>query len=209
MYQALIEFNCFCPEAYARLDLEKKRDLFEIFWEKELPRFGQDAAPAWENTIFMDASGLELDQSLEPEFSGFEDETHPRQWIKKERFAEFYHWLPQTLEEEVEDPYRTVLFEDIMPFLFDLKDRDVIFSLILQFIHFLGVPVTDNTILNSPLLYTFWKQQDDVKLFDFPFSAPNPSFGVFFTDASWYRNIGEEQLKFIQASGANKSDFIR
>lgn len=205
----MIEFNCFCPEAYAKLDLEKKRDLFESFWEKELPRFGQDGAPGWENTMFMEASDSEFDQAFEPDYMEADDESHPLQWIKKERFAEFYHWLPQNSDEDVEDPYRTVLFEDIQPFLFDLKDRDVIFNLILQFIHFLGVPVTENTVLNPHLLYTFWKPQENADLFNFPFSAPNPGFGVFFTDSNWYRNVGEEQLRFIEASGAYKSDFIR
>lgn len=143
---------------------------------------------------------------------------HAVQWIKKERFAEFYHWLPQNAgklerllqpEEEVEDPYRTVLFEDIKPFLFDIHDRDLIFNLILHFVHFLGAPVTDNTIFNSPLLYTFWKSREDTSLFDFPFSSPNSGFGVFFTDINWFRNVGEEHLNFIEASGANKNDFIR
>ena len=101
------------------------------------------------------------------------------------------------------------MFEDIRPFLFDLRDIDVKFDLILNLIHFLGVPVTDNLIFASPLLYTFWKSHDNVGAFDFPFCAPNPGFGVFFTDSNWYRNIGEEQLQFIEASGANKNDFIR
>ena len=49
----MIEFSCFCPDAYQRLTFEQRRDLFELFWEKEFPRFGQDNAPGWENTMFM------------------------------------------------------------------------------------------------------------------------------------------------------------
>ena len=53
LFQAMIEFSCYCPEAYAGLSFEKRRDLFEFFWEKEFPRFGQENAPGWLNTIFM------------------------------------------------------------------------------------------------------------------------------------------------------------
>ena len=109
----------------------------------------------------------------------------------------------------MEDPFRTVLFEDISPFLFESCDKEARFNLILHFIHFLGVPVTDKSIFTSPLLLTFWKRHEKASVFEFPFCHPNPGFGMYFVDSSWYRNVGEEQIQYIESSAANKKEFIR
>jgi hypothetical protein len=53
LFQAQIELCCFCPLAYASHPLEKRLDLLESFWEKDIPRFGQTGAPGWLNTLFM------------------------------------------------------------------------------------------------------------------------------------------------------------
>ena len=53
LYQAMIEFHFFCPPAYAQQSFEQRISLFETFWEKDLPRFGQSGAPGWSNSLFM------------------------------------------------------------------------------------------------------------------------------------------------------------
>ena len=40
-FQALIEFNCFCPPSLAKASLDQKLLAFEEFWDSGVPRFGE------------------------------------------------------------------------------------------------------------------------------------------------------------------------
>lgn len=53
LYQSMVEFNLFCPKECSQMSFKQKLDMFEIFWDKELPRFGQANAPGWMNTLSM------------------------------------------------------------------------------------------------------------------------------------------------------------
>lgn len=40
----MIEVNMMCPEAYTNIPFDKKIGLFEYFWEKDVPKFGEDVS---------------------------------------------------------------------------------------------------------------------------------------------------------------------
>jgi hypothetical protein len=66
-YQALIEFNFYCPPAFASQTLEQQLGLFEDFWESECPRFGEAGAKGWSNSLLAMASlETEQDEVYEP-----------------------------------------------------------------------------------------------------------------------------------------------
>ncbi|KAJ3326989.1 hypothetical protein HDU76_012445 [Blyttiomyces sp. JEL0837] len=51
IFQAMIEFNAFCPEAFEGQTLAQRLDMFEVFWESECPRFGEKGAVGWKSDI--------------------------------------------------------------------------------------------------------------------------------------------------------------
>lgn len=158
------------------------------------------------------------------------------QWVKKERHGEYSFWTPQLVIEgtqflililinvlarrktdDVEDPFRSVLFDDMRPYLFELSHSESKQLLILSFLHFLGFPLLRAFPLQSTdisPLYTFWDPQslsgssDDV-LFEFPVASVQSSFSALFSDAPWFKAMNKEQIKFVQNSGILKKEFIR
>ncbi|KAJ1561697.1 hypothetical protein HK096_003681, partial [Nowakowskiella sp. JEL0078] len=50
LYQAIIEFNFFCPLAFKKQTFDQRIDMFEMFWEDEGPRFGDSGAKGWMNS---------------------------------------------------------------------------------------------------------------------------------------------------------------
>jgi hypothetical protein len=49
--QAMIEFNCFCPPAFEEQSFFQRVDLFEVFWDSECRRFGEEGAVGWRLNI--------------------------------------------------------------------------------------------------------------------------------------------------------------
>ena len=71
-----------------------------------------------------------------------------QKWLALETFRQDQHWLPWRpdidsgeTEDDCTDPDRVVLSTDIVPYLFSLDGDEVgKFSLLCQFLHFLGIP---------------------------------------------------------------------
>ena len=73
----------------------------------------------------------------------------PRNWLNIERQRQKSQWKPVrqiTTEEDIEDPDRVVLADDILPCLFKLKSESDIESLLLLYLSILGVPVSKHLL---------------------------------------------------------------
>ncbi|KAI8918519.1 NRDE-2, necessary for RNA interference-domain-containing protein [Powellomyces hirtus] len=140
LYQAMIEFSCFCPPAFATQTYEQRVGMFESFWESEVPRFGEEGAVGWAATLMTNAAdsvAMGLDGAT-PEPSGKDD---IELFANKEQQEEFYNWLPlrSADEDDLEDPYRAVLFDDVSTLMFNISLPANRNRLILGFLHFLSV----------------------------------------------------------------------
>ncbi|CAG0883288.1 unnamed protein product [Darwinula stevensoni] len=92
-----------------------------------------------------------------------ENMSSPQKWLAIETLREKHHWLPWKpgVEDECEDADRTASFEDVSPFLFDLKKDSSRFGLLLHFLTFLDAFVLPKTSsshlalgLESPHLFS-------------------------------------------------------
>ena len=164
-----------------------------------------------------------MTEHLAPPLDLSECDNEFHKWLKQERHAEYNFWVPQTSSqgkenehswlEVIDDPFRTVLFEDIAPFLIDIKSDAARYKLLLCFLSWLGVPLdptkrsSEATLVQS--VVTFWEKLEDPGLFNFPIPTSAPLFSSLFYDSFWFNAIGKEQIQFVHESNAGKIDFIR
>ncbi|KAJ3088671.1 Protein nrde2, partial [Quaeritorhiza haematococci] len=145
-FQAQIEFSCFCPAPYARQTFSQRVEMLETFWDSEMPRFGEEDATGWANSLFKDQDiPVPSGESRSQQSMDLKDEY--RKWEQEETLKEFSAWLPARTatadEEDLEDPYRTVLFDDVRPFLFDATLPHTRSLLIQSFLQLLGIPMNN------------------------------------------------------------------
>ncbi|GAB6029868.1 Protein nrde2 [Chamberlinius hualienensis] len=145
-FQALIEFNFFAPEHLTKtsISLEDKIAFFEPFWDSGVPRFGEESAPGWANTMTnkqihyqkSDSTDLaEEDEAIRA------TELKWRNWLRLEKVRgknSWLPWLPKDEEDSCEDSERMVVVDDVVPTLFNIKEINNRFLLIVQFLKFLG-----------------------------------------------------------------------
>lgn len=79
-----------------------------------------------------------------------------KSWLDIESLREDLHWVPwrpdsakEESEDDCEDLDRLILYDDIMPILFPLKNVDLHFTLVMSFFNFMGVPHLKSVFLNS------------------------------------------------------------
>ncbi|KAI8057134.1 NRDE-2, necessary for RNA interference-domain-containing protein [Syncephalis plumigaleata] len=120
-YQAMIELSYFSPSSN-ELTLntwEILRKQFEFYWEQGFPRIGQKNARGWWKYIEDDD---EINSDSDDESSQRRQQSTKgtsSSWIYKEKQMEEDGILPTLdLSEDTDDPYRTVMFEDIQSLLF-------------------------------------------------------------------------------------------
>lgn len=165
-YQAMIEFNLFCPDTLAGSQKTHSARLafFDAFWESGVGRIGMDAAPGWRywqanvggrdgnvTTPSIDIPLLDLDRaevvSSIDEEEALEEaliatcEDKSSTWVKTEASRELRHWMPVMPDSDADDPDRCVLVEDVRPVLFMLPSAKRHLQLVLSFLAFLGVRV--------------------------------------------------------------------
>ena len=162
-YQALVEFNlCSSPEMLStdgsNVTYKQKIAFFEPFWDSDAPRLGEDGALGWGQWMqtsqsHQTASPLSLIDThflLQP----FEDDSEEQDpelslvtgcslhdaWLRLESHRQQQDTLPyRGPEEDLSDPERAVLFEDVSPCLFTVSDVQLQLHLVLQYLQFLGV----------------------------------------------------------------------
>ncbi|KAJ3220855.1 Protein nrde2 [Clydaea vesicula] len=138
-FQAIIEFTCFPPPAFAKYSLKQKSDCFESYWESEVPRFGESGSLGWSECFLKDFEAAFVE---EPKIEHLYDhKSEYFNWGHVELLEEYYKWNPQRTEssetQDVEDPFRCVVFEDVSKFLFLLTLKQSKLKLINNFIQFL------------------------------------------------------------------------
>ncbi|KAI8812559.1 NRDE-2, necessary for RNA interference-domain-containing protein [Cladochytrium replicatum] len=145
LYQAMIELTCFCPAAYTHQSFKQRVDMLESFWESEAPRIGEEGALGWSNSLLRENADVSDEQS-ETDDVDFQDIF---EWAKAEINHEHVHWIPSKSVADTSDPFRTVLFDDLRPLLFEIRTPSVKVSLIYHFISYLRIPINEGVSTNS------------------------------------------------------------
>lgn len=116
----------------------------EDFWDGEQPRFGESDAAGWQSALSAstDASAVgaaaPLPQhpsstSIDPFVTWGNTEAAAQQDCSRSARAS---------DLDAPDPYSTVIFADIQPFLFSITSIDARYQLVYSFLAFLGLPMT-------------------------------------------------------------------
>ena len=118
---------------------ETQLDELEEFWESEVPRLGERAAPGWASWYLSKAS-----QPLAPSLQRVQptlvsDLDLYRQWANQELESDRKACLPLRSDAEAADPYSTVLFSDIRPLMLNIKSRAAKSAFRLAWLSFLGL----------------------------------------------------------------------
>ncbi|ORY43444.1 DUF1740-domain-containing protein [Rhizoclosmatium globosum] len=166
LFQGQIEFSCFVPPAFENMPWQQRVDMFEDFWESECARVGEPGAMGWIQNV-MGAEPIagysthqadDGDESMEEEYA---------RWFRVESESAFMNWAPQRSatgekkneeyqdgeEEEELDPFATIIFDDIRPFLFHLTYPNLKAKLVSNFMNLLSCPF-NSTATSSPNLVT-------------------------------------------------------
>ena len=163
-YQALIEYNLCSPSDISLTGNhtnKQKVEFFEPFWDSGAPRLGEDGAVGWSNWMqasqsqqaakplsVIDAhflahskvSTVGVSEECDPELSLVSGHTLSEAWLHLESYRQQMDSLPfRGSEDELSDPERAVLFEDIGQCLFTVSAKRLQLKLILQYLRFLGV----------------------------------------------------------------------
>lgn len=136
-FQALAELSLRCPPQLSEAPLNEALALLEPFWDSGAPRFGDRGALGWAHLMQLGGqAALEAATAQQgtqgEECQQLEDEIVSRQpsladaWLRLESLRDLHQWQPYRPDlssEEVtsEDPERMVLFEDVGPALFRLR----------------------------------------------------------------------------------------
>ncbi|KAG8906633.1 hypothetical protein FRB99_006421 [Tulasnella sp. 403] len=147
--QAQCEMVLFMPPELRGKPFSAQLDAFEEFWESECPRIGEVDAKGWAESLQVNANITT--QSLS---AGARDtqvatgvvDPYTR-WALLENARENTGILPQRTSDADDDPYSTILFSDIRPFLFDFhiphhedhEDKQLQPLIIFVFLDFLGL----------------------------------------------------------------------
>lgn len=109
------------PKDLKLTDFEQKLEAFEQFWDSEVPRLGDVGAKGW--AAWAPEEELQLSDS--PSCASPVTNTNPFDfWYESESKLDEQNFLPKRMDDESgdsDDPYSTILFSDIRPFLVDLR----------------------------------------------------------------------------------------
>lgn len=225
IYQALLELNCFSPSSMGWLE---RVGLFEEFWENEYPRFGDDGAQGWTQTVAIpgDVHDSLIDTS---QFSHIQD--HFLKWGKEESYLSLNQWRPvrNSIQDDIEDPYQTVVFEDIDPFLVMLKSESGKKMLLHSFFQFIGVPslvmVTKSSSMfnqdsflhqeidNQAMCNLFLNRSDTASDDSIPLSFPIQFYpfsveGLFGDSSSWPCCLEQNTLGLVESCHRGVISFV-
>jgi len=140
LLQAQVELSHFCPESLLSQPFRSKLDALETFWEAEAPCIGEEDAKGWATWDNSRPIAIESGRKQSPDIMDIQD---PYQhWFHLEKALDFDGVFPtKSFNEDQQDPYSTVLFSDIRPFLSDVQGPDAKEYLRLAFLSFLGLNI--------------------------------------------------------------------
>ncbi|KAJ3103732.1 hypothetical protein HDU97_009906 [Phlyctochytrium planicorne] len=240
-FQAMIEFSAFCPPAFESQPFEQRVDMFESFWESECPRFGEENAIGWKESLLKDTP---VDSSGKPpktipHLTALEGEDDFNKWFQDEMISDYRLWAPIRLseasEEETEDPYRSVIFEDVRPIMFDCRLRSSKRRLLTSFLNLLssqmnfgqssGDRLTVDTFLHAELsseacaAIFFPKKKDseskdplskenEVVKFEFPLKTFPANLRNLIASEEYFGVMDKSEGIAIEASGDERKQFV-
>lgn len=113
----------------------------ETFWDSEVPRFGEEGARGWSNTS-LDALTTNNEAPAATNDSAQDDDPFLL-WCRAENTTSRKRSHPSRTQasEDVDDPYATVLFDDIRGLLFVVASPDSRSQLLYSVLIYLGLPV--------------------------------------------------------------------
>lgn len=124
--------------------LASKTDQLEEFWDAEVPRIGEEAAAGWMNWHASGQPSADSTDSkhLPPKIANISD---PYQlWYYRENTSDHLGKLPtRSFDSDDGDPFSTILFSDIKPFISDLRTEKAKTYLRSAFLAFLGLNVPE------------------------------------------------------------------
>ncbi|GBN94329.1 Protein NRDE2 [Araneus ventricosus] len=149
-FQSLIEFNLFSMSTSDSFSVSEQITCMEPFWDSGGPRFGEDGAIGWADTVEQKKISF-IKLVTESDLNNFEDDIlyqkfpEWKTWLEFERLRENNHWLPwrpnpeydQTVD-DIDDAERIVSFDDVSKYIFHIPDEEHRFLLVHNFIKFLG-----------------------------------------------------------------------
>ncbi|ESO97991.1 hypothetical protein LOTGIDRAFT_143344 [Lottia gigantea] len=148
-FQAVMEFNLFCPEEYRNLDLATLTEHFEDFWNSMVPRFGEEGAKGWKYWSSLRqkqplSENKETDDKKEEAIIKSKEKCEA--WFKIETLRETQNWLPWRpdiekgeTEDNCQDLDSLVLFDDISFVLLTIEDEHALLQLLLAFFDGMGL----------------------------------------------------------------------
>ncbi|RCH97051.1 hypothetical protein CU098_008002, partial [Rhizopus stolonifer] len=147
--QAIVEYNLFSPPG-----ITEKTNAFMDFWDQEVPRFGEQEARGWRQ-YYLEKTDYKH-EIISEEDVGIDD---VQDWVRREMELDEKHRIAmrmvQVEDDSVdEDPYRITLFDDIFPFLFDIRTTAARQTLIYSVFVFLGLPYTPPEVGTNTHFFT-------------------------------------------------------
>jgi hypothetical protein len=127
----------------------------ESFWDAEVARIGDINAVGWSS---WDSDNEHVEESKPVTNPQRSDTLDPYvRWYQDESAIEEQDSLPARaldLSEDDEDPYRTILFSDISPFLFVIQSPDVKLQFAYAAVNMFGVPLVPPGVGSNSAFYT-------------------------------------------------------
>jgi hypothetical protein len=122
---------------------ERLLESLEEFWESEVPRIGENGSSGWSQWR-KDAAPGEMSEQLpvqsessaagDPFIRWYEDEKAADRSIRPDKASSL------AMAEDDDDPFKIVLFDDIRPFLFVIRDPEVKLQFVYAVLNYLGLP---------------------------------------------------------------------
>lgn len=148
-------------------------------------------------------------------------------WKRQELLLKNQQWLPlrNSIQDEIEDPFQTVMYQDIEPFLVQILTAKGKKGLIGSFLSFLKMPNSSiasslspyqedyflyQEFDNSAMFGGFVKKQENSHLsISFPFNCyPSGVEGLFGDNISWPTVLGPSALDILQEYGHGYIDYV-
>lgn len=149
MFQAQLELTFESPLMTAKLSFIQQLDELEEFWDNEAPRLLEEGAKGWKHWYQSGKPEASSTNALTTSASDIKDLDPYRQWAANESLHDTTMKLPTRSTEETEDPYSTVFFSDIRPFLVKIETPEAKNALRLATLAFLGLPLPDLPTVSS------------------------------------------------------------
>lgn len=123
---------------------ERLLESLEDFWESEVPRIGENGSRGWnqwrkeavpEETVEQESQQPDPSTGDDPFIRWFHDETASDRFIRPGKASSL-----AIADDDDDDPFKIILFDDIRPFLFVIRNPEVKLQLVYAVLNYLGLP---------------------------------------------------------------------